>query len=279
MSTMNTFSFSGKFGVADYTLETSNITVMPLGAGKMIVSVDGIYNQVVSAAIGTITGGSGDDHISSPRVGVSLFGGDGDDVLEATGGRSLLSGGPGQDVLIAGGRGATLIGDASVVIEKPLPDSAFYPDVFVIPRVEASPLSSPVLIMDFDSRGGDRIDLSAIDGDYDSVGHQELRFSQDGAQPHSVWYEAFGYGAASEMGYLRGDVNGDRGEDFLVMVEHRTPDLLGDAISDAWMLGLGVMAEAGFEEQVQIPFPEDGDMEVYLPGLPASEMPPFPGIA
>lgn len=272
MSIMNTLSVLGKFGVADYTLETSGISVTSYDTGALVVSVDGACKQVISVATGIITGGSGNDFIASPRGGVSLFGGAGDDVLEAAGDKSLLSGGPGQDVLIAGGRGATLVGDAPSVVWSPSGKINFYPDVFVITSAEASPLFDPVTIADFDSWGGDRIDLSAIDGDVESVGHQELLFSQNGPQPHSVWYEASGYGAASAKGYLRGDVSGDGEEDFLVTVEHIGADLFGNAVSSAWVLGLGTPVEAKRVERGSlsdngISFPRDEGAKAPLPGL------------
>lgn len=284
MSVMNMLFFTGKFGVADYTLETSNISisVTSFDMGKLAVSIDGDCRQVISSATtGIIMGGSGNDYIFSPRGSVSLFGGAGDDVLDSAGDKSLLFGGPGQDVLIAGGRGSTLIGDDPSLIWSPADKSNFYPDIFVITSAEASPLVDPVTIVGFDSWGGDRIDLSAIDGDEGAAGHQELLFSENGSQPHSVWYEAFGYGAASAKGYLRGDVNGDGEEDFLVAIEHRGADLFGDAIS-AQVLGLGSMVYP-FEQtplpDSEIAFPQYEAAEVPLSGLlSVADLASFPGM-
>ena len=73
-------------------------------------------------------------------------------------------------------------------------------------------------------------------------------------------------------GYLRGDVSGDGEEDFLVTVEHIGADLLGNAVSSAWVLGLGTPVQAKRVERAslsdnEISFPRDDGVQVPLPGL------------
>ncbi|NKD85949.1 hypothetical protein HEQ63_07105 [Haematospirillum jordaniae] len=269
----NMLSAIGKFGVADYSHETSSMTIMPLDTGKLAVSIDGAFKQGIFAATGVIVGGSGNDLISSPRSGVSLFGGEGDDVLEATGNKSFLAGGPGSDILIADAQGTVLIGDAPALDYSPSGKINFYPDVFVVAGTYTSPPWDPVLIADFDSWGGDRIDLSAIDGNQGEAGHQELVFSQTGPQAHSVWYEAFGYGAASNKGFLKGDTNGNQEEDFVIEIRHTGTDLFGDAISSAYTLGLGPMTNNSANDQMPmseggIPYlPPHEEVSIKLPAL------------
>jgi Ca2+-binding RTX toxin-like protein len=105
-----------------------------------------------------IRGEGGDDHLYGQAGADQLFGGDGNDVLYGGAGRDVLNGGPGADLLF-GGDGADLFVFNSAT-EDDLPGGS----------------QTGESIADFSRADNDRIDLSAIDANWNQAGNQAFRF-------------------------------------------------------------------------------------------------------
>ena len=105
-----------------------------------------------------IHGDGGDDRLYGQAGADKLFGGDGNDVLYGGAGRDVLNGGPGADLLY-GGDGADLFVFNSAT-EDDLPGGA----------------QTRETIDDFSRADNDRIDLSAIDANWNLAGNQAFRF-------------------------------------------------------------------------------------------------------
>ncbi|KQY26071.1 hypothetical protein ASD38_20190 [Caulobacter sp. Root487D2Y] len=105
-----------------------------------------------------IRGEGGDDHLYGQAGADQLFGGEGNDVLYGGAGRDVLNGGPGADLLF-GGDGADLFVFNSAT-EDDLPGGS----------------QTGESIADFSRADNDRIDLSAIDANWNQAGNQAFRF-------------------------------------------------------------------------------------------------------
>jgi Ca2+-binding RTX toxin-like protein len=110
-----------------------------------------------------IHGDGGDDRLYGQAGADKLFGGDGNDVLYGGAGRDVLNGGPGADLLF-GGDGADLFVFNSVT-EDDLPSGQ----------------QTRETIADFSRADNDRIDLSAIDANWNQAGNQAFRFLDEQA--------------------------------------------------------------------------------------------------
>ncbi len=138
----------------------------------------------------TITGDAGNDDLRGGRGGDTLLGGEGNDKLNGGRGDDVLIGGPGNDKL-KGGRGN---------------DTFLYDD----------PDTGRDTILDFDRRGKDVIDLSALDADTGTGKNDAFVF---------VGQAKFS-GTAGELRYrlkdgdavVRGDTTGNGKADFAITV-------------------------------------------------------------
>lgn len=141
----------------------------------------------------TIRGDGGDDHLYGQAGADTLFGGDGNDVLYGGAGRDVLNGGPGADLLY-GGEGADLFVFNSAT-EDDLPGGS----------------QSGENIADFSRADNDRIDLSAIDANWNQSGNQAFRFLDEQAFTGHAGELIVRRGGADTM--VLADVNGDGRED------------------------------------------------------------------
>lgn len=105
-----------------------------------------------------IRGGAGNDTLYGQQGADKLYGDDGADVLYGGAGRDVLNGGGGAD-LLWGGDGADLFVFNSVT-EDNIPGGG----------------STRETIADFSQVANDRIDLSAIDANWNQDGNQAFRF-------------------------------------------------------------------------------------------------------
>lgn len=154
---------------------------------ESVAFVGGIPEDTIKN-IEVVVGGSGDDRLIGNSSLNWLAGGDGNDTLQGNGGRDLL------------------IGDKGA-------------DTFVYISFEDSLVDTPDYIVDFNSAEGDRVDLSAIDGDRFADGFQPLRFGGTLPHPNGVWYEECG-----EVNQLGGMI---AGRNIKIHV-----DVDGDALAD-----------------------------------------------
>lgn len=189
----------GGMDIIDYTEKVQSVVVRLAENGvESVVLVGGVPEDTVKN-IEIVAGGSGDDHL----VGNSD--------------RNWLSGGSGDDILQGGGNGDLLIGEEGA-------------DTFVYVSVEESKPEFPDYILDFNSEEGDRIDLSAVDGDRLTDGFQSLRFGSTLPHPNGVWYEVSGN--TNELGgmisgrdiMVYADVDGDALADMAIHVCEAAPE-------------------------------------------------------
>lgn len=134
-----------------------------------------------------ITGNAGDNLI---------LGGGGNDVIRAGAGDDTINGGSGRDILI-GGAGA---------------------DHFVFNSdIAGATAATADRIADFDAGAGDRIDLSALDGDLTVDGRQAFSFVGSAAFSHTAGELRFAEINGNTTVY--GDQNGDGLADFAIRID------------------------------------------------------------
>ena len=110
------------------------------------------------------TGTAGGDTVSGGANSDTLSGGGGNDVLNAGGGKDKVDGGVGNDRIIGGGGQDTLTGGAGK-------------DVFAFGNKDTGTSKGTAdTITDFSGKGGDKIDLKAIDADVKKKGDQAFSF-------------------------------------------------------------------------------------------------------
>jgi len=141
----------------------------------------------------TIRGEGGDDYLYGQGGADKLFGGVGNDVLEGGDGRDVLNGGPGADLLF-GGAGADLFVFNSAT-EDNLPGG----------------LQTRETIADFSRAQNDRIDLSAIDANWNQAGNQAFRFLGEQAFTGRAGELIFDRVGSETLVYV--DVDGDAQQD------------------------------------------------------------------
>jgi Ca2+-binding RTX toxin-like protein len=130
-----------------------------LATGSELADVlkGGLFNDTFSGAAGndTLVGSSGNDRLNGDAGNDSLEGGSGNDLLSAGSGNDRLIGATGKDTL-TGSTGR---------------------DVFVFDDKETgSSKTKADYITDFSGRGGDRLDLKAVDADTKKRGDQKFSF-------------------------------------------------------------------------------------------------------
>lgn len=169
--------FHDVFGTnhGDVIVKTGNTREQIEGRGGADRISSGGGSDIVNGGAGndTLDGGAGYDILNGDAGSDRLFGGDGYDTLSGGIGNDLLQGGAGKDFL-AGGEGRdTLVGGAGLDVMRG--DEGR--DVFKFNAVEDSDWNGRDLIMDFEI-GQDKIDLSAIDANYDRAGNQAFKYVQ-----------------------------------------------------------------------------------------------------
>ncbi|WP_112310850.1 calcium-binding protein [Pseudogemmobacter bohemicus] len=198
---------------------------------------DGFYggsgNDLMSGGAGsdTLDGGVDNDTLLGNEGNDALYGGDGNDNLAGHDGDDLINGGTGNDLLTGGAGNDTLSGgegydllygqDGDDVLNGGGGGDRLYggagADLFDFDDAAATPasVSGRAWIMDF-TPGEDRIDLSQIDADSVSDGHQSFTY---------IATAAFS-GIAGELRYDRatwlvtGDTDGDGVADFSIVLAH-----------------------------------------------------------
>jgi Ca2+-binding RTX toxin-like protein len=150
-----------------------------------------------------VDGGAGTDTLNGGTGSDSLEGGDGDDLLSGDDGGDSLSGGSGSDVLNGGSGDDTLVGGSGADTMT----GGLGRDFFKFLETGDSSTSRDQ-ILDFDPLL-DRIDLSAIDANSQTVGNGVFSF---------IGSRAFSTSSAGQLRFevtasgliLQADVNGDR---------------------------------------------------------------------
>ncbi|NKD76287.1 calcium-binding protein [Haematospirillum sp. H1815] len=174
-----------------------HLTLAEDGA-ESVAFVEGIPEDTIKN-IEVIMGGSGDDCLIGNSTPNWIAGGDGNDTLQGNGGNDLL------------------IGDKGA-------------DTFVYVSFEDSLVDTPDYIIDFNSAEGDRVDLSAIDGDRLTDGFQSLHFGGTLPRPNGVWYEEcgnineFGGLIAGRNITIHVDVDGDALADMMINLCEGAPE-------------------------------------------------------
>lgn len=194
-------TFSGQTG----SERLSSIENVVMGDGKDTVTGDGRSNTLAGGGgSDTLNGEGGNDHLygdtygpygAGPAGADKLNGGKGDDLLVGRDGKDTLNGGLGHDKLYGGKQ-------ADIFDFNSLKDS-----VVGINRD---------LIADFDRKGGDRIDLSTIDANYNHRGNQTFKFI--GNKLFSKTEGELRYTKISKSVIVEGDVNGDGKADLQIRV-------------------------------------------------------------
>ncbi|NVP53716.1 calcium-binding protein [Mycoplana rhizolycopersici] len=166
-----------------------------------------------------VYGEAGDDGIFGDKGNDRFYGGAGNDELRGGSGKDLLSGGSGDDYIygengkdaLIGGTGAdNLYGGSGA-------------DRFVFKSAKDSPyaLGERDIVWDFSRKGGDVLDISAIDANtkvkenqaFDFIG--KSAFSQEAGQLH--------VNKRGDFYSVEGDINGDGKADFSVLVYGMRP--------------------------------------------------------
>ncbi len=145
------------------------------------------YDEAVTLSVGdvrveNISGSSGSDKVVGGSGNDKMSGGSGNDILDGGAGKDVLNGGSGNDRLIGGAGQDTLTGGSGK-------------DVFVFgPKSTGSSKKTADYITDFSGRGGDKIDLSAIDANVSKKGNQAFSFigTGDFTKAGQVRYEKDG---------------------------------------------------------------------------------------
>ncbi|MFM2282230.1 MAG: hypothetical protein RLZZ444_4461 [Pseudomonadota bacterium] len=198
-------SYSEKLRIA-----VTNVTETIFGTKKSDHLTGFDYADIINGRGGNdfLFAGAGDDALLGVGGKDSLFGEEGNDTLTGGGGNDTLTGGAGKDVL-SGGKGT---------------------DLFVFEKVSdsAATLRNADSIKDFSHRQHDLIDLSTIDAN--SLVAKDQYFSFIGS---SAFHGKAGVlrltGSGSDF-VLHGDVNGDRKDDFAIVVDAAKPLTADDFI-------------------------------------------------
>lgn len=156
----------------------------------------------IEAVLGTEYG----DWLYGGAAADRLEGNGGDDDLRGFGGNDILLGGAGND-RITGGLGLDQVGGGSGA------DQFLFDGLSFVGFTE----SLAEVILDFSFAEGDRIDLSAVDGNYGTVGDEALIFI--GTAAFSSVAGQLRYQQSGTAVVVTGDVNGDGNPDFALLLQ------------------------------------------------------------
>lgn len=148
----------------------------------------------------------GNDTLSGGVYADVLFGYEGNDKLYGRGGNDTLRGGAGDDQIYGGAGRDHLAGNSGK-------------DTFIFKSVKDSTVASTGrdTIYDFKSSEGDRIDLAAIDANWQLSGDQDFKFI--GTQGFHKKAGELRYDKKASDTYIYGDVNGDGKADFAIHLD------------------------------------------------------------
>jgi Ca2+-binding RTX toxin-like protein len=173
----------------------------------------------------TVRGGGGEDLVQGESGNDSLFGGADNDRIEGFAGADVINGDDGDDVILAGAGNDTVIGAIGndSITGGQGRDSLTGGeggDRFIYTAVSDSSRGAGArdVILDFSSAAGDKIDLSAIDGNAGAAGFQNILASQ-------LTFTAVAGGFLVNI-----DVLGTPGIDMAIEVRTPTPLSAGDFI-------------------------------------------------
>ncbi|WP_225009885.1 M64 family metallopeptidase [Novosphingobium percolationis] len=190
---------------------------------------DSIVLKGRSANLSWVEAGDGADIVTGGNGSDQIFGGSGDDRLTGGAGRDQLLGGAGADRL-SGGDGADVLTGGSA---RDLFTGGAGNDRFVFDDGDfgAKTTSGCDRILDFTK--GDRIDLSAVDGDTRAGHGGDQAFAFIGTAAFNTGDAAIGelrcaYSATST--YIYGDQNGDGRADFMLALTGTTPLAASDFV-------------------------------------------------
>ncbi|ADM09419.1 putative hemolysin-adenlyate cyclase protein [Parvularcula bermudensis HTCC2503] len=165
--------FGGSRGndTASYADQVLSVSVTLASYDSARVYIGGVPDDILKN-VENLIGGSGDDYLAGDENGNAILGGPGDDLLMGEGGNDLLEGGEGSDRLIGGGGNDELIGGLSkdVMIGGPGSDRMIYYSA------EDSLPEDMDCLCDFTAE--DRVDLSNVDANYWTSGHQRFRLTR-----------------------------------------------------------------------------------------------------
>ncbi len=180
--------------IMDYRLADGDILSFTYTSRWSFIPTDWTYDAARGGMFGTFADGSSSVLLkgitSMDQVKVLIEGSENSDTIPGTALGETIIGNLGADVL-SGGEGT---------------------DIFKFGLAHSNP-DAPDTIKDFTV--GEKIDLTRIDGDPATPGHQPLGYSETGPAPYSVWCEQTQPGSATL--YL--DANGDLTPDFVLLVQ------------------------------------------------------------
>jgi len=156
----------------------------------------------------TLDGGGGDDKLSGGSEDDRLLGGDGDDQLWGDSGDDLLDGGAGADYLFGLAGNDILIGG----LDRDELSGNQGADRFVLDDIAGSAAGNPDQLLDFRAYERDKIDVSGIDANSQSLQDEAFAFIED--DPFSGSAGELRFTGSQGVTYLYGDVNGDGEADF-----------------------------------------------------------------
>lgn len=173
--------------------------------------------------VDTITGTIGDDSLTGTHGKDAMFGDAGNDTLIGGNGKDVLDGGTGDDSLVGGNGKDVLISDGG----NDTLTGGRGSDHFEFTSADGS----TVHITDY-AAGSDTIDMSAIDADPNTDGHQDFTFVN--AFTDQAGQATLSYDAATNQSTASFDVNGDAVADLAIVVngEVTAADFLPPATSD-----------------------------------------------
>jgi Ca2+-binding RTX toxin-like protein len=193
-----------------YTL-SANVEVLQVYATGVSGTGNELDNEIyANFRPNTLDGGAGNDLV---------YGAGGNDTIHGSAGDDELHGGADQDVLFGDGDNDELFGeDGKDVLAGGLGVDVMYGGIgsdrfyFADAAESGAGRASADQIMDFSAADADRIDVSAIDADITTAGHQSFTF---------IGNENAFYGVAQVRfngGFVEGDIDGDLNADFRIQV-------------------------------------------------------------
>jgi Ca2+-binding RTX toxin-like protein len=168
----------------------------------------------------TLTGTTGDDSLFGGNGKDVILGDAGNDTLVGGNGKDFLDGGAGDDSLVGGNGSDQLVGDGG----NDILSGGHGSDHFAFTVADGS----SVQITDYAS-GKDVIDMSAIDADPNTDGHQDFTFVD--AFSDQAGQATLTYDATTNQSTASFDVNGDAASDLTIVVNGQVTaaDFLGGA--------------------------------------------------